>query len=870
MKCCHIIAITFGLTLAISGVAKQTDLDAPTPKQILSPFPIQKQLYPLSHKMLIQTLGWVPDTQAHDCCKGYYQEPFFELKGQTLKPLDESTTHIQAKTSRFVQHGISTLFGHVFITQPGRILKAKKAYVYQDPTTGTLQTAELFDHVSIREPGKYIVGSRAHIYFEKNSASIDQATYRLAPSNGDGSIKQAKRVGDQQHIRSLNAWGRAIRLEQVKPGLLKLHHASYSTCPPDSHTWHVKGNTIDLNRETGRGELYNGALYVHQLPIMYLPYFNFPIDKRRKSGFLYPSYSYNNDSGVMISVPFYWNLAPNYDMLITPKFMGHRGIQLQDMFRYLTKHNSGHMYGEFLPGDAVFKRFRDKATSDEYPGRTADFSRLENSSSNRGIFSVHDDSHWGKHLRTELTYNYISDDYYFEDFDQIPGLGTSVSTAQFDRRFNANYESAYWSLSGLLQTYQTLHPVNQSPIASPYSQMPAISLTTHAPTIFGINPSLQAQYTDFTHTRTPGQSQVVNGERAHILPGLSVPLHWASGFIKPRIQADVVNYTLKDQATEQAKHPFRALPIFDVDSGLYFDKQTNLFHHHYTQTLEPQAYYAFVPYKNQQDIPLFDSSEPALTVPQMLTYNRFSGIDRLADTNRLSLAMTSRFIDNQTGAEQFVFQLGQMIYFSNRRVSLSGNDLTDLSSTDPYSPLVGNFQYRLNHDWQLKGNAAFSYHHDTPISQGAQFHYQTDNQHIFNIGYSFTQLVSPVQVGGMDINRGSQIMGANPKELIASMYWPLPLPHWYTFGFADYDVGNKHAMGTLYGIEYDSCCWGLRLLNSRTFHFLNAQSDQNIYNTTTILQVVLKGLGSISNSGTSDLLAGNISGFHDSYQQGAF
>ncbi len=870
-----------GLVLAIISLVTITSAKSSMPA---------KRLPPLSKAELSHILGWV-QSPGSNLCNGYYVEPL--LNPQQLKDIGVrgSVTSITATKAKFQRQGTSALFGNVVVKQPDRELTAERAYLYRDAKTNKVNRIELYGNVHVREKGKLLVGTHAHLRLDKNEGTVENAVYRIAQKHDQGQVVKNNQGVWQRIYAKINAWGRALKAVQVSKGLYKFFQATYTTCPPTTCVWKVKASELILNHNTGVGEAYNARVYVRGVPVFYSPYLNFPIDNRRKTGFLNPTYGTSQQTGTAIAVPFYWNMAPNYDDTITPNYFNLRGLRLDNLFRYLTPTSHGQLYTTYLPNDRDFIIFRNSFRGSERAlERPADFRILQRDTAQRGFVSYQNKSHFYPHWSFDVNYNYASDTYYFQNFprykqipiDQLPEYG------------NLYYATRYSHTRLSFYTYQTMNTINEEPLASPYSHKPEFDFNyLHPFGLFGLTYGLRLQAVNFTNSNFPGENRLIalglkdpvtTGQRYVLRPSISYPITEPGYYLRPRLQADLAYYHLVNQEPGFENNPSRALPMFDLLGKLNFERYETVFGHTYIQTLEPEIYYLYVPFKNQTAIPIFDTSQPILSVPQMLHDNRFAGNDRMGDANQVTLALTTRMLNPTDGTERFKAQVADIVYFTRRKVNLCqpslfgepGNncprsDGNPLSTTNSFSPLVGSVSYHLLPYWTIYANLTWQLGDSTPLAQGASIHYQTDDQHIFNLGYNFLQFEVPQTVGGVQINRITQVLGPNPRLGTVSLVWPLPFWHnWAFLGYSDYDIRFKRFVGNAVGIQFDSCCWGFRFVLSRTLLFerelSTVRDERNEFNNAVYLQIIFKGLGVFGNHDPSSLLTSNISGFQDSYR----
>lgn len=790
-------------------------------------------------RMVAALLGWTPTST--NLCGGYYQEPDIVLACSNPAEIDAATTTITAdKTVSFSANGTSALEGNIIVTQPGRKITADKILLYRDPTTKDISQMLLNGNVNYFEAGKQLVAESVYVDLQQKYVKLTNTLYRLAKKT---------------RCQVLNAWGQAQCVVRRSNSDILLTNASYTTCPPLSQTWKIIASQIHIDRDRGWGKTINTYLYIHNVPVIWIPYFSFPIDKKRKTGFLFPTVGYSNNNGLFISQPYYLNLAPNYDATLIPSYIFRRGIQLDTKFRFLTCHSNGYVNVEFLPYDNLFARFRHNAAN--VYGVTPDtmpfLERINHDSNSRGLLSFSDCTVFNPHWWGSLNLNYVTDDYYLQDFAYNP---FSSSKDQLLNQAEINYGSTNWRFLGRIQTYQTLHPINQQPILNQYSRLPQLYLSSDYPDYpFNFNYQLNTGLVYFNYPRdfVTGQP-TVSGERFHFQPSVDYPLIYPASYIIPKLKLDVSVYNLQDVPAGQPKQITRVLPILSLDSGLFLERCLA----GYLQTLEPRLFYLFVPYQNQNDIPLFDTTLPSFGYEQLYRNNRFVGFDRLGDANQLSFSLTTRLLNDQTGEQKLRASIGQILYFSPPKVCLLPDCTNDFYAGNVISPLVSEVSYCFNTAWNGVASVAIN-----PVDRGLnnasiQLHYRPDANHIFNIGYDF--VLKGDTLTTYELNSSE----SNLSRINAALAWQLS-EHWQALGNINYNLSHGHPQAYFYGFQYNSCCWALRIIASRLMTAENL-NDITTYQTNFYVQLQLKGLGNIGNSNPGNLLTTSIFGYQDTFR----
>ncbi len=821
------------------------------------------------------SLGWIATYTNR--CGGYYLEPPFKDASRLKNGLIE----IQSNQVLFAQHGTSVGEGKVTISRLGQQLMANQAYLYRDPVTGKYKSIELNDHVMLREPNSLVIAKHGFFNLQTQSESLQDILYRTAiysnPANKP--FTPTPEALEKSHrVFQLSAWGQAAEFTQDQPHIYQLKQASYSTCPPNAIAWQVSAKQIRLNQTTGRGVAKHAIVRVKGVPIFYAPYLNFPIDARRQTGFLWPTFGNSSKTGYYFRAPYYINLASNEDMTLTPAYLSKRGLELTDLFRYLTPTSYGEVSATLLPYDQTFAAFQiasaEKYQTDTNPITQAEVNRLEQASTTRYSLSWKNNTRANEHWSEHIDLNYVSDDYYLRD---LSNNLNEVTQNQLLQLAEATYQNPYLKFIGRVQAFQTLHPIENNVYQNQYSRLPQLVLSGDYPDApAGLEYFIHNDLSHFTIRHMPGSDRLQPiGTRLSVQPGLALPLSYPSFYLIPQVQFAATQYELKDITVGNPTQPSRTLPIFDVHAGVYFDKNTSLFHTAYRQTLEPQLYYTYVPYRDQNTIPIFDTTENTLTYDELFTYNRFSGLDRIGDANQISVGITTRLIDQQSGLEKVHLGIGQIFYFENRRVTLCSNDSVNLpcnttnsafenpENTQDRSPLAGVISYAINPLWNVTGNSIWNPQTNKLDNQSILLHYQRDSLRIVNLGYTFirdgdqlvTSSLAALPTGGSN----------NLSQTDASFSWPVS-QNWSTVGRWTQNWNRGHFQNLLYGLQYDSCCWAVRFVTGRAFTNLTPNNTYQ-YNTQFFIQFALKGLGNVGTGDPSQLLSNSVSGYQTQFGQ---
>lgn len=802
-----------------------------------------------------QCLGWHAD-QSSPICLGSYQP-------LTVTPLaSPDEVRIMADRVSFYQDKPSKLTGHIEIQQGERIVNAQTAYVYRDPKSKDITHIEFLGNVHYLEPDKLLIARKATINPKDKSGQTEDVLYRF---------------NINKRAALLPAWGRAGLMQRFPNSDYLLRQATYTTCSPQDKAWDVEAKSIVIDNTKKMGVARNVKLRLHEWPVLYVPYLSFPTTKERKSGFLMPLTGYSNVGGFDLGLPYYWNIAPNYDLTLTPHVYTKRNVMLGGEFRYLTANSIGVLTGSFLPNDAAYRNFLN-SHSEEFPS-------FRDKSSNRWLIGFLDTTQFTPALRLNLNLQQVSDDYYFQDFSTNLAL---ITQRQLLRQADLTYSTEHWTFRGMVQSFQTLHPINETPIADQYERLPQIYARGYYFELPGnADLNIRGQYDQFFWPTSKWQIRGINktletgqffgnnpsivempqGPRFHFNPVLSLPLRNNWGFITPSAEFVENYYQVQNNWNDNHAEYNRFIPRFSTRTGLFFDRYFNWMGESYNQTLEPSLFYLYVPYYNQNQLPIYDSANMIFNFDQLFRTNRFSGFDRIGDANQLSYALTSRWLSESTGAERASFSIGQIKYFRDRKVqlcrSLTGDclasslEIGQLSPFYGFSPIASRAVYHFSPPLKILGNYVWNPANSSTNNAGLNVHYQPQPNAIINLGYSYL-------VNG-DVTRILNKTGVNNSlhQGLVSVSWPLS-ERWSTIGAYSHNISKNYSMLSLLGMQYDSCCWALRILGGRTFKSLNSEFSPQ-YNNNIYLQILLKGLGSVANSDPGSILHTYVPGYNDPF-----
>ncbi len=639
------------------------------------------------------------------------------------------------------------------------------------------------------------------------SGNVLVDTTGMSLSADSGTFSTENDITDFQNINfslSDGMYGSAKTIKADSNKTSTLHNASITSCDPQDPDWLLDAENITLNHSDEYGTADDIILRFKNAPLLYLPYIEFPLGDRRRSGLLVPELSYSSQRGTEFKQPWYWNIAPNQDAILTPHFMNRRGLALDTRYRFLTDSSEGQLDASFLAHDQIAD---DKRYQLQYKQKTR----------------------FNQDLKLQVDVQDVSDTDYFIDFSN--NLSSS-STTHLPRSAKLTHSSQDWKSSVELKSYETL----DTTIASekrPYRTLPKIILEGDQPlNDHGLSLTLDAEWVEFDHK----DESRTTGSRLSFKPGLGWMFSGAAWYINPAIHFSHTQYGTKDADGNSLIPNDRNLSMSSIDAGLFFERELD---NGLIQTLEPRLFYLNVPYKDQSQLPVFDSRLSTFNSAQLFLDNRFSGNDRIGDANQLTLALSSRFFTTDTGDERARLSLGQIVYFEDRLVSLNTSAEPEQNRASDY---IGEFSANWN-NWNLSGSVQWDREIHEASRQNFLLHYQSDHEHIFNLGLRTNKDANPV-IRQTDI---SFVYPVNERYSIFSRW--------------NYSLEENRDIDVIGGISYDSCCWSLQLLAQR--HQINTTSTEIEYDNAFMLQLVLKGLGSVSGNKVRRVLHQAIQGYDE-------
>lgn len=595
--------------------------------------------------------------------------------------------------------------------------------------------------------------------------------------------------------------GKAGSVNIEKDNETTLKQTLITSCSLKNPDWRLDADSIILNHEEEYGSADNVVLRFMEVPFLYVPYMEFPIGDRRRSGLLVPEIGFSSSRGGELIVPWYWNIAPNHDAILAPHFMARRGTQLDTQYRFLTESSHGQLDAAYLPNDKITD---DKRYQVQYRQQTK----------------------FTSDLNLDVDVQDVSDTDYFNDFSN--NLSVS-STTHLNRQLKLNLNKQYWRAHILAQTYETL---DTSILLAdrPYRRLPQITLIGDQPIgDSGLAFTLDSEWVVFEHE----DDSAVIGSRLRVKSGL----HWRSEgsfwFIDPAVKFSHTQYEVEDGNGIKQDFEETNVSMSSLDAGLFFERKLD---NKLIQTLEPRMYYLNVPHKDQNLLPIFDSRSSIFSTALLFRDNRFNGGDRIGDANQMTLAISSRLINPDTGNEILRASIGQINYFEDRLVSLTGT-IENNNQSDVIAELSANIS-----NWSV--SASTQWNTDKNHNERGNFllHYQSDSEHIFNIGL-----------------RSDRSINDEIRQTDLSFMMPIN-NEFSTFVRWNYSLKDDRDIEVIGGFSYDSCCWSIQVMAQRQLQFNNNLEE---YDNTFMVQLVLKGLGSVSGNKVRDTLTQAILGYNE-------
>lgn len=762
-----------------------------------------------------------------NCC-GAFVDPTGRTKDAANRPADAQTRFDAAQGLSGISQNMTSIDGDIIVQQGYRTIEN------DDMTTidRASDTVIMQGNVVFREPGVMLAGS---------SAFID---------NGAG----VNRVEDAQYVlHEYGAHGNADSIVYSSAsGSVTIENGEFSRCEPESNFWLFRAESIVINQEEGRGYATAVSLRIKDVPVFYYPgTLPLPLGDERMSGFLAPSTGSTRSGGLDFEIPYYFNLAPNYDATVSPRLISDRGVLTGIEARYLAANSMNTLNMSYLGGDKLYD-----ATTLNLPGTDSP------PTENRWFIGYEHYGSYGRNWNSFVDYNAVSDEDYFYDLGSN-GLNTASRT-HLNRQARLDFNSEYLRAGVNVQRTQIIDPfISAIDLNRPYDRLPQFYFDTDAYLGAGFRVELDGQVTSFDRTLDESlltttqlnNGALVNGERLNLEPAISWSLEQPGWFLRANAKYKHTSYKLQNQALSSMDDPDVGIGVYNFDSGLIFERSMA---GGFTQTLEPRLYYLFSEYEDQSTLPIFDTSELNFSFSQLFREDRFSGGDRIGDADQASFAITSRILDPK-GKERARASIGQIQYFDDRLVNLSNpiqSWIPRYSPLNQKSALAGELALTFGDNWRL--NSDVQWNEETQdLDEGSfQLRYHRDNDHLFNAAYRYRNLVdSPnfILPAGID---------PRIKQTDLSAAWPIS-QSWKLLARWNYDHSNSRNLETFAGVEYSNCCATIRIIarewvDEDELFVPNIEPNQGIF-----VQFTLNGLGNITGGGLSNLLSDGIRGFRE-------
>ena len=709
----------------------------------------------------------------------------------------------------------ATFTGNVDINQGNSRLQADEVQLHQKQPEGAaapVRTVDALGNVHYDDNQVILKGPKAWSNLNTKDTNVWEGDYQMVGRQGRGNADLMKQRGENRYTI--------------------LENGTFTSCLPGSNTWSVVGSEVIHDREEQVAEIWNARFKLGPVPVFYSPYLQLPVGDKRRSGFLIPNAKYSTKNYFEFYLPYYWNIAPNMDATITPHYIHKRGnIMWENEFRYLTKAGTGLMELDYLPSDKVF--------NDEHPTE-GDRHRWLYYWQHAGVM----DQVW----RFNVDYTKVSDPYYFNDFDSKYGSSTDGYATQ---KFSVGYANQNFNATVSTKKFQ----VFSSQTASTYGAEPQLDVNWTQNDVGPFDTRVYAQAVHFVNTN----SDMPEATRVHLEPTINLPLSndWASLNTEAKMMA--THYQQKNldwynnrYNTDLEESVNRVLPQFKMDGKLIFERDMNLANG-YTQTLEPRMQYLYVPYRDQSKIQNYDSSFLQSDYSGLFRDRTYGGLDRIASANQVTTGVTTRVYDD-AAVERFNVSVGQIYYFTEAR---TGDDDINWEKDNKTGALVwaGDTYWRMTDRWGLRGGLQYDTRLDNVATSSASVEYRRDEDRMVQLTYRYAspeyiQATLPNYANVEQYKDGiSQVGGA------AS--WPIA-DRWSIVGAYYFDTNTSKPADQMVGLQYNSCCYALRVGYERKLNGWNTDNNQSKYDNVIGFNVELRGLSSNYGLGTQQMLRSNI------------
>lgn len=780
---------------------------------------------------------WVKTDNHISRCGGYYT-PFFSpipnFSQPSSMPIDVTFDY-----GNFSWEGQSTIYGAQLI-QGQRWLEADELTLTKNNAAWVVEAKDRFQ---FHQPNMSIAGHSAFYRSQDEYLALECGDFRWYP----------------RHARA-----QSNRIESFSQEKIILYDATFTTCPPDQTSWSLSAEKITLYPHKGRAKAKNIALSSYHVPIFYWPYLNYPIDGERHSGFLFPTYNSSSQSGLSISIPYYFNLAPNYDLTLTLNGSSKRGAGLQTEFRYLTEKSRGDISLVYFPSDHAYQNFIDSNLTNIPTGFTSSDPRIIGLRQHNYRFglAINHIYHIQPNWWLDVQYHHVSDDNFFVD------LGNDIqttSTIHLPQRLQSVYQSKHWQHIFRVESYQVLQPLQGSIIEEIYRREPQWQFEANYPNLQSLfDFSIRGEAVRFTHPGDPlTKLSRIAGNRFFLQPQIEVPIEYSWGLFVPSFYLDMLAYDLKqpiDLSPLIDLSPSHITPIGTFDMQLFLNRSLHWGEKSFYQTLSPRAYYVYIPARDQSQYPLFDSGMIQFNYAQLFRYNRFSGVDRLNEANQISLSLNSSLFETKNQFEWLRFGIGQILYFRSEKVQLCApntpaqlcNKIQTPRTSRKHSNILSELVLQSPAHWQIGTFIEWGINQSLIQQASAFFHTELHPNALMNINYYFTR---------NDIKSREAYNTQDHQLHQGDISFLFPIhQHINLLSRVHYDFNFKQIIEMLGGIEYDGCCFATQIVASRYRQLGNAPLGRP-YSNQLMFQFVFKGLSNLALNQSERALAYKIPGY---------
>jgi len=663
--------------------------------------------------------------------------------------------------------------------------------------------------------GDKLTGSRLKANLTDERGFMTGAAFELRPEPPKAPRERPLSAFERTPVAPATfARGTADRIDFESRTRMRTERTTFTTCECGNDTWLVRAGELTLDQDQNTGVARDARLEFFGVPILYSPYLSFPLKEERKTGLLTPHIGTTGRTGAQVAQPFYWNIAPNYDATFTPRYLQKNGFMLDSEFRYLEKSLNGRAFYQVLPND--------KNSNDQYRYFGA-FRHQQNYGPWYGMVNIQQ----------------VSDSQYFTDLSTNVAQ-TSQAVLPREATLGRNgtwWNGGTWNVNGLYQRWQTLQVDPANPTTSPYSRAPRVSLTAAKADIAGFDFDLISNYNDFQNPTIT----LPNGQRWMANPSVSFPITTAFGYVTPKVGVNYRQYSIDNKTITPNFNQSITTPTVSVDSGMVFERDTNVFGSAVTQTIEPRLYYTWIPYRDQNRIPNFESTTQDLSFATLFTENQFSGYDRINDLHAITWGLSTRLIQAENGAERISAGIAQRYFIERQRVTIPGVLPTPNSTSDLLAAVRGII---IPH-WILDAGVSYTTQQSQLQRAYTALRYNPEPGKLLNAAYRFTrQNTTPGT---------TTTTNPNVDQIDLSGQWRFA-GNWGLVGRYNYSFNDKRTLEALAGLEYGDDCWAIR----GVFHRFAVTAAQEV--NSFFVQLELSGISKVGNT-AEQLLRRSVPGY---------